>query len=714
MTDGVDRRTMLLSALAGAGIGSTLGSAAPAAALTESDYDYLDEHAVVASTHRFPGIDPTGETDSTDGLQTAIHTAPSGGTVVIPRGRYRIDSRLTIYDGKSAHIVATGATLVQNSANPVLTLLGVYEDVLAVSAVNRVERAYPSGKAFVSTLALSPPPDWRAGDIVKVVADDVLPERRVGNGTIECRVGQFAVIEAVEASQVVLRGVLRDSYTNNVRVTRVTNQTLSLVGGTFETSPDKLDQDLGPIMSFTNLLAPRLTDVHIPRIADMGIQMVSCLGYEIRNARVGAAPDNFSGGQYGYGILDNSCNFGRIIGGTFTHVRHAYTDDTPQVGTNSSVHGYGRTYGTAIIGARASATSAAAFDTHHSSESVHFLGCMASGGVPLGSNSVGFQLRGKRHRVTAGTVEDMAIGVSVINESTSGESWGHWVDGLSVSGAYDCAVVASVHGSNHALSYQRDERENLRLTNTVVRESRRFMTVVNSTVTVEDATFTAVSGESGIYYNGITTTNSKISVDRLVLDYTSNTAGVPRAFVSSSATSASPGIQHSYLNDVEIRANESVASRGNSPFNGPDHYVSGRNVRWTYPFPAMPGYLSEDSSLQWSCDFSTDVARSDLSSGYTFLNASMLAGELFWLSRSIDQYQFVQLNPGGAAIVAQAFPAGKVRGQIINFWQSGTGTWTIRSGDAYRTAMLGGVDCVLSKDTQIRVFWDGSLWRQTG
>src|SRR5690606_29189076 len=111
------------------------------------------------------------------------------------------------------------------------------------------------------------------------------------------------------------------------------------------------------------------------------------------------------------------------------------TDDTPQVAAGSAIHGFGRTYGTLVLGARALGATAAAFDTHHHSEATHFLGCHATGGTPLSSLSTGFQLRGKNHRVTACTVDQMGTGLAVINESASGDSYGHIVDGLAVTRA---------------------------------------------------------------------------------------------------------------------------------------------------------------------------------------------------------------------------------------------------------------------------------------
>lgn len=704
------RRALLVGGLA-LPMAAVAAEVSPAEAPT--DHSYTDQAFIIAGPDRFPGIDPTGFLDSAPGLQEAFAETPPGGTIIIPPGLYKLHSRITVFDGRSINVIAHGATFVQSSDNPVFTVLGPYEEILPVSSANRIVASYGSGTAEVTQLILpAGAPGWSKGDLVKIVADDGIPGAREAQGELRSRVGEFAIVDSVTSGEVRLNHLLRGNYTQNIRATRVNKQSIRWSGGTFQTAPELKDKWLGPIMSFANLVRPIISDVTINVCSGIGVQVVSCFAYEIRNLAVNYSPNQSSQQQYGYGILDNSCNHGRVIGGTFRHVRHGYTDDTPQIAPGSSIHSYGGTYATLILGAHTFGSTAAAFDTHHCSEATHFLGCHAVGGTPLSSTSVGFQLRGRNHRVSSCSVDMMPVGLSVVNESAGGDSFGHTVDNLFVSQADETAIVSSVRGSSHPLAMQWDSRVNLQARNITVVESRRFMSALNSTVRLSGSSYVAPAGVSGSYYSGLRTTNSHVDFQDVLFDYSLNSAGIPQPFNSSPSSNAIPGIQMTRLQNVDIRINFDAAERAGRPFHGTGHDVYGKSVSWSHPFPSMPGVLSAGSSLQWACDYSETSPRSDLNSGFTFMNAAMLAGPLHWLNRSIDSTQFVQTNPRGENIVAQTFPPGKVRGQTLIIWQDGKGTWTIGHGGNFRTALLGDEPVVMRDGDQIRVVWDGASWRQ--
>ncbi|MCU7537146.1 glycoside hydrolase family 55 protein, partial [Prescottella equi] len=53
---------------------------------------------VIAAPHAFPGLDPTGATDSSAAFQAAINATPDGARLIVPAGVYKLDSGVAITD----------------------------------------------------------------------------------------------------------------------------------------------------------------------------------------------------------------------------------------------------------------------------------------------------------------------------------------------------------------------------------------------------------------------------------------------------------------------------------------------------------------------------------------------------------------------------------------------------------------------------------------
>lgn len=680
--------------------------------------DTADAAGVIADPLSFPGVDPSGAADSTSGLQTALLATPDGGQLILPAGTYRIDGNLSVPNGRSLRIVGYGAVLVHAGAVPLLSASGQYGSAVALSNLRVEEIAFRSGaSAPVSRFDTSGPPSWRAGDVLKVVSDDVIPEARAGSGGSQSRLGEFAVVHAVDGTTTTLAAPLREEYATNIRAATTSEQTLTLEGMTFDTTDEGLENSRGVTVHLMRLREPIIRNVRVRRASSIAFQMSSCFGYSITNCLIDGVTENLPNGQLGYGILDNGSAYGRINGGLFRRVRHAYTDDSPRVPTNSAPASYGRTYGTQIVGAVATMTFNNAWDTHHASEAVQFIGCAAVGGVPQGDRGyAGFGLRGKNHRVVGCMSTDMESGVSVFSEGTSGQSYGHTVSDLLVRRATSAALLVNLHGDEHPQARTRSSEVSLRATDVVADDCRRLLYTVNGYVRLSGAEYTPPAGKSKIEYNGITNRNSFIDARGILLDYTRNTAGIPQPFLAVSTDGTwSPGRQETVLDGVRVRSTESVRSRISRPFIGGSHMVNARAVEFNETFTVLPGDRHESSLIEWRCNSDPGQPPQDQNSAFFYLGTpELIEDPMTRVRQSPDPNVIVKVNPTSKSYTAKQFVSGYIRGQIVTFWIQDlvSGSWTISKDATPGVLLVGTTSRTLRRNDQLQVIWDGTVWRE--
>lgn len=677
-----------------------------------------DAAGIIADPSTFPGVDPSGKSDSTNGLQTALLATPDGGQLVVPAGLYLIEGNLSIPSGRSIRIVGYGATLIHAGTVPLLSASGQYGSPVAVRDLRAEDVTFPSGaSAPVSRFTTSSAPAWSAGDVLKIVSDDVIPEARAGSGGSQSRLGEFAVVHAVDGNLTTLAAPLRESYATNIRAAATSEQTLTLEGLTFDTTDEGVTNSRGVTVHLMRLREPIVRNVRVRRASAIAFQLSSCFGYSITNCLVDGITENLSNGQPGYGILDNGSAFGRITGGLFRRVRHAYTDDSPRVPTNSAPASYGRTYGTQIVGAVATMTYNNAWDTHHASEGVQFIGCTAVGGIPQSDRGyAGFGLRGKNHRVSGCVSIDMESGVSVFTEGSSGQSYGHTVSDLLVRRATSAALIVNMNGDNHPDARKRSPEQSLRASDVVADECRRLLYAINANVRLSNAEYTPPEGVSAAQYNGITNRNSFIEAREILLDYSKNRAGVPQPFLAVSTDSSwSPGRQETVLDGIRVRSTPSVRSRVSRPFIGGSHMINARGVEFNETFSVLPGDRHDSSLIEWRCNSDPGQAPQDQNSAYFYLgNAELLEDPMTRVRQSPDPSVIVKVNPSAQNFLVKKFANGYIRGQIVTFWVQDlvSGSWKIATESTTGIVLYGATSRVLRKNDQLQIVWDGAVWRE--
>lgn len=438
--------------------GSPELSAANLQAMTDAlESVYEGVNAVWATAAEYPGMDPTMATSSASALGTAMDDA-RGGTLVIPPGLYDIDARITttLDDGDDLRVLAYGATFVcdvtSSSQGRMFRFANTVDTATTVSSVVESKTSgapYGFNDIWITTLTVASTSGIAAGDYVRVVADDV-----VDGPDVTVRSGQTCKVIEVSGSDVIVSGRLRDSYTTSVRLARISSARLTWEGGTFTDSAAILagGTGYGELIETRLLVRPTFKHTDFVNVMGPAFGIRHCLGWLIDDVHFRWL-HNESSSAYGYGI--NS--YGEL--GTATHVyaervRHAYTTAAEVCGTGANIEQYGRAYGDRIIGGLAHATLATAWDTHGDGRGIQFIDCDAY------DCESGFQLRGIYNIVRGGqVVGDCQSGVVIVNDASSGgESYGHDISGLTITGTtYRIFSVAhATYGPSTNPSYFHD------------------------------------------------------------------------------------------------------------------------------------------------------------------------------------------------------------------------------------------------------------------
>lgn len=670
----------------------------------------VDAIAVVASADRFPGLDPSGDRDSAPALLAAMQTVPDGGTLLVPPGRYLVRQPLSPQDGKSITVSAYGALFIQAQSFSVFSLFGSYGTEYPVTSLTTAVVSFPNSSEPTTVLNLASAPTWAPGDVLRIVSDDVIPGSRPASGGLASRTGEFGVVYSVSGTTVTLAGRLRDPFTTGIRAALTSKQTMRIVGAEFETANSRFGQSNQALIAFANLHNPSVIDIRVRRAGDQVVSFLSCLGYLVQNADIALANDVPSSNILGYGVLDNSSSFGRIIGGTFRHVRHAYTDDSRRIAAGSDMRNYGRTFGAKIIGAQAHMTTSASFDTHASSEGTEFISCSANAGVPKGAQAIGFSLRGESHRVSNCTAIGMQYGVAVVSDSVGGESRGHKITGLFVRDSSRGGINVRLRSAGHPLAKQRDTTLNVTVEGYTDIGSPVLLYSEHATVNLRNVRWSAPAGVADGVYEGIYGRNSRVSVFDAVFDLRPNTAGVVRPLSAPSvAADETPGPQNTVIDGLYILANQDVTGRSRTVTVGAQQIVQARRLRFSYPFPNAPGASSDLSVWQWECDHDPDVPASELNSSSYYLSGAAASGSLKEQLKSLDPVVSLQVNPSGSRTLA-ALASGKRRGQTLHVVVLGSGSLAVRNGSAYGTRLKGSQNRTLAVGDTMTLLWLGGIW----
>lgn len=383
------------------------------------------------------GATGDGVTDDSSAIRSAIADVPDGSTIKFsPNKTYRLANNFH-NSGKSLKFEAYGATILLDSSNARIGAGNstAYKDILAVSSLTEVTaKNSPHGADnitnTVATITGEVPSTWRRGDLIRVVADDVIPGSKDegSTNTSQGRVGQTLTFISSSGNEVTLAGKLDDPYTTNIKIARLdTSVKFSWYGGTIEISDDTFqNSSTSYLIEITYVSDVVIKDVSIPRITRGAISLRECRNWLVDNVDFGYGINDLSLPAFGYGLANFASYYGTLSNCTFRDLRHGYTNGHNGTAAGRTIMEYhGRPHDNIIVNCSSDSTSATAFDSHTSGLREKFIGCYVK-------NSSGFGLRGRNHEVLDCTVVGGYNAVSVFDEGTGGQSYGHYINGLKV------------------------------------------------------------------------------------------------------------------------------------------------------------------------------------------------------------------------------------------------------------------------------------------
>lgn len=698
--DHVGRRTLIAAGLPL--IGAAAGDASVRSQLGEISLARstpVVDQVVVADPGSFAGIDPSGSSNSQAGLQKAFDATPAHGSLVIPEGTYRVEGLLS-NRGRPIHISAYGATLVKARDANTLSLYRSWDATLAVRSV--APDSIPSGGTSIPTIkiTLATAAAWAPGDIVKVFADDPIPGARPGTDGTASRSGQYFVVQAQAGTEATLIGTLVDSLSTNVRVARMATGNITLRGATFRTVAEGLTaQWKTGLCVFNGVAGALVEDVTVTSSPTAAINMKSCFGYHIRNVSIRYARDVPEQGTFGYGIIDTSGAFGTISQLSASFVRHAYSDDSARISSNSTdVSAYGRSYGHQIIDSECSGATAAAFDTHHAAEGIVFQNCRAF------DSAAGFSLRGRKHRVNDSSARGCPYGIHVFTEA-GGESWGHLVNNFQAIGASASTLRVHLNQTGHPQAGQLERRpiDVVGLNSTDAGPD--FIYAVNATLRITNASMrirdALPDGSRLIHQN-----NGAVSIENMAIDLTQNFSGTTLdiwTIVGGAYTSARANNVALSLAGQSARVRYLTVRSGSTPI----HF---RNVTFSEPLSSIFNQLSSGSFVNWATD-DRKYSASALTANQWDVEQSHTAQGIAGCS---ERNMTLTSDPGAVPRTLTTLLPASFHGQNLTVINSGSAnTIRIRHGAEFGVQLASKADKVLQPRISLRLIAlpDG-LWHE--
>lgn len=686
--------------------------------------DFGPSGAVIMATPKwYPGIDVTGATSASTALNAIFAAAPAGATVKLV-GTYLINANVVVDPTKFLTIDCSAATFLLSGSGTKFSCTGGFEAPFTVSAITTEALVVENKTRTFTKLTVDSTPPWKVGDIVKIIADDVIPAGHVTSATVKPRVGEFAVVHRVTGTTVYLKSPLIETYATNIRTARLIPGSVTLIQPTVDvTDVSVAAKQSSNFFRCQSLIMPQVIRPTFRRLTGMGLSMKSNYGYVVDNGTGLYAMDDTDTGNYGYFVHDSSCQSGRMVGGDYTGGRHAYTDGTADTEAGSTdFASYGASINFKAIGVTSRATTAACWDTHHNSIGAEFIDCSA---YPLAEED-GFLLRGRNHRVVNPKVYGGATVLYVVTQDTGtwsqGESYGHelinpWSDGTRR------IVVVNVRGhANHPNVGVRQEIPNLTVHGGTHTNAQRRAVVINGWVDFVSPGMTRLgsSAEGAIYE----ATNSILTIRDETVD-------------ASAVTTVGAGTQRVIFANDSDNTKHSIVRVGHLAVSASATYIAAAAVpveclvnteRFDFddllfesPWPsstpvAVPDSTAIQTNVRWRFrNVHASSSSTQRSSHVVTFTNTQIAGSHRNLARSIDDnlLMLVDITDATPRTLSQLW-LGKFVGQRLTIFRVGTGSAiTVVHGAAGRTSFSDATNKSLATaGDSLSLIWTGTTWSQ--
>lgn len=629
-----------------------------------------------------------GETDDDNRLKRAIAAAPENGRVQLAQGEtYEIGNLFV--EGKSVTITGNNARIKPVSNSNTLHFRGGWEELMPVTEVKEISYGFVgSGSgAPINALVVNNANSFRQGDVVRVVSDDVIVGARPGSNGRERRRAQFAIVGAVNENEIYLTSLLRETFSTNVRVAKLSKDQIIIENLIIEFNPIGLAEGWSNnTIVIEAAYQPIVRNVSCEGGYGSLVTFRGCYGYmadEIFGKDLINAP--FSG-NYGYGINDIGSEFGRVNACFFSDVRHGYTTNSDAIEKESAaIERYGST-ANASVTMKVVGSSNSGADTHEEAYGITFNKTEVYNAYRgYDSSGAGFSLRGKMIVLNDCTADGCRYGVHVFEQFKEATN-GIYLNNFRSLNTRGQAVLINVTGTGERLY-------NIEINGGLLEciRGNRLIEISNAEVVINRAQL--VSKTSSSYCFGIYNTDAKVKTNKIIIDY-QGTGTNPRAFRTEGNTDltaigdailfrslSSPAvIEDNGSGSViieELEADKTVTI--NVGVTNTLKFSTGNSFNGEY------GYISQSLST----------------------NADMTSK----LEQSLHRHIYFLATPNSDSIGFNKIPPGQIMGQLLTIKNnSSSNKLVVRSGSAYGTELRKSQSVVLDPKDVITLMWQNSLW----
>jgi len=510
--------------------------------------------------------------------------------------------------------------------------------------------------------------------IIKIVADDVIDI----NEDVNNRVGEFARVVSISSGVLTLEADLYFTYTTAPRVFALVSGKLTIKNLISDVT--SLSTVFGTHVFAAKLQQPLIENLTVVKGNDAGIFLKSCYKSLILNPAISNLTDNEPEGRFGYGISDNAGFNNKVINGSFSNTRHAFTTNTSTAAAGGAPDSFGPTMYAEVIDSSCTGNSGDAFDTH-----------------PLAYFTVFSGVSGYKN--LNGLVKDRGKFTKVINPVSEGDAY--TVRNATRSDNLTIINPVSINNTIIPLFFTPSATSNVFISGGRIEKEggNEMVRVTNCNVV----------GSLNLKYTGAFNYTKMIKMTDSTLDLSSVNVDLKQSTSSNIriVEIASGGANIAKINNLSIAATSGAnAISIVSDLTGTSTNIAKIRNSLTTDEADLSNLSAQGSSIVNAYDggnntcFFVEIIASDQGMVELVNNGNSVVGLL------------AGLNSGTKNLIALpngVFVAQKLT--ISNVKSSSNGL-VVRNGSTYNTDLISGADVTLIPGASISLFWNGSDWEE--
>lgn len=252
----------------------------------------------------------------------------------------------------------------------------------------------------VDVISMSSPHALKWGDLVKVVANDIIPGSK-SDSAGDRREGEFAVIglnNTGDLTKATLTAPLRGKYTTGVRIALIPDSGLLMEGFTLDCDPSLVGTGatFSRAIRMIGMVGPRVLGMRSVGTLGAGIEYAGCFKSLTHGINFNNHPNIPSHAQFGYGVVDTSSEGSILSNSNFSYLRHPNdTGSFSCVADDPAIWKYGpnRDY---LVSASSAFACQNGWSTHDEVDGAIFESCIAANFFRgAASGGAGYAMRGR-------------------------------------------------------------------------------------------------------------------------------------------------------------------------------------------------------------------------------------------------------------------------------------------------------------------------------